>query len=240
MRGELVKTLTADGLWLHGFLVEPPKQSDFAIIHVHGHEGNFYENDFLFVIAQLAVSKSFAFLTGNNRGSGRDMDFWNEDYFGYRRIGAERERFTDCVYDIESWFSFMRQRGYTKFILEGHSYGGPKIAYAQWKQRDAGVYGLILLVATTLQTVHLPFFDFSKPESLQHLFSEINLPSLWVYGGGKDVFIDDPSSFFRVASNIPGADAHYIPDAGHHFVGHYGELRRVLGDWIDTLFPKHN
>jgi len=240
MRGELVKTLTADGLWLHGFLIEPPKQSNFAIIHVHGHEGNFYENDFLSVIAELAVSKSFAFLTGNNRGSGRDMDFWNAGYSGYHRVGAERERFTDCVYDIGGWLSFMRQRGYMKFILEGHSYGGPKIAYAQWKQRDVGVYGLILLAATTLQTVHLPFFDFSRPESIQGLFSEISLPSLWVYGGGKDAFIVDPKAYFRVASIIPDADAHYLHEARHHFVGHYEELRQILDDWIDTLFSKHN
>lgn len=240
MEGKLVKTLTSDGLWLHGFLVEPQQKSKSAILHVHGHEGNFYENDFLPIIAQLAKEKSIAFLTGNNRGSGRDMDFWNADYSGYHRIGAERESFTDCMKDIGGWLSFLRRLGYTRFILEGHSYGGPKVAYTQWKEPDAGVCGLIFIAATPLKKATPSFFDFSKPENLRSVFSTINLPSLWIYGGGKDAFIDDPKTLFQVASTISGANTRFLNKSGEHFIGYYNEFRQILNDWIDTLSIRRN
>ena len=40
MKGELVKTITSDGLELGGFFID--KKSDVAVFHSHGTAGDFY------------------------------------------------------------------------------------------------------------------------------------------------------------------------------------------------------
>ena len=47
----LLQATTSDGLYLHGYYV-PSKNKKTAILHIHGFEGNFYENNFVHVLSQ--------------------------------------------------------------------------------------------------------------------------------------------------------------------------------------------
>lgn len=150
MRGlkcELARIITEDNLELHGLLFEPNKKDSYAVIHVHGWIGNFYENELIEYIAKEAVSKGFAFLTFNNRGTGiiSDISKKGNPESKYARIGGSLENFEECIFDIGAAINFLKKRGYTNIILEGHSLGCQKVAFYKYKTNDECVKGLVLI-----------------------------------------------------------------------------------------------
>lgn len=148
LRGDLVRVATEDGIFLHGFLSRPEKETKRAILHLHGQGGNFFENDFLRIIAGATHRTGWAFLSVNHRGFGRDTEFWKSDFSGYRLIGSEREKLEDCIYDIHAWINFLVSRGYKDVILEGHSHSAAKSVYYQYKKNNPVIVGMIFLSPT--------------------------------------------------------------------------------------------
>lgn len=63
--GNLVKTITSDGLEHKGFWMN--QKSDIAIFHSHGTSGNFYFHEFIEKEAEMLAKKGISFLTANNR-----------------------------------------------------------------------------------------------------------------------------------------------------------------------------
>ena len=149
MKGELCRTLTADGLELHGFLAMPEwDRPDTFVIHVHGLAGNFYENRFIENVGEAVVDSGQGFLTVNTRGRDYLSDFILERPDGtkeYRQIGGIHEIFEECVEDIEAWIAYLRTRGARHFILQGHSHGALKVTYYLYSKPDSCVDSLILL-----------------------------------------------------------------------------------------------
>lgn len=145
---ELAKVTTSDGLALHGLLFEP-ESPQTAIIHVHGWTGNFYENEFIDLIAKEAVSKGIAFLSIETRGSGHVQEFIrNSEHRRYVKIGGSLEVFEDCVKDINAFIKLLAGKGYNHFLLEGHSTGCQKIVFYTLKSKEPKIAGLILLEPT--------------------------------------------------------------------------------------------
>ena len=70
MKQELIRINSIDGIELPGILYTPNEDTDKIVIHVHGLNGNFYENRFLDTLAKCYTDKNYAFLTFNNRGTG--------------------------------------------------------------------------------------------------------------------------------------------------------------------------
>ncbi len=83
INGELVRVMTEDGMELNGFYVgrsqrsevrrqksEVPRSapSPYCVVHVHGWDGNFYENRFIDYSAQVCSKLGIGFVSGNNRG----------------------------------------------------------------------------------------------------------------------------------------------------------------------------
>ncbi len=147
LKGELVRITTKDGLELHSLLFEPSRKVISALIHVHGWNGNLYENKFIDFVAKEVVGKGFAFLTFNNRGTGfiTDLIRRKKGKVEYVKIGGSVERLEDCVIDIKATVDFLSKRGYKKIILQGHSTGCQKITLYQYRTRDKRVKGLIEL-----------------------------------------------------------------------------------------------
>ena len=149
MKGELCRTVTADGLALNGFLALPDGGAPEAgVLHIHGLAGNFYENPFVDNVAGAFVDSGFGFLTANTRGRDYLSDFLCEKPDGtkeYRQIGGIHEIFEVCVEDIEAWVAYLRSRGMRSIILQGHSHGALKVTYYLYSKSDPGVVGLILL-----------------------------------------------------------------------------------------------
>lgn len=149
MIAELCRTITADGLELHGFLALPEVDTPrYGVIHVHGLAGNFYENRFIESVTRAVVDSECAFLTVNTRGRDYLSDFIFEKPDGskeYRQIGGIHEIFEECVEDIEAWIAYLRARGVRDIILQGHSHGALKVAYYLYSKADPSAAGLILL-----------------------------------------------------------------------------------------------
>ena len=127
MKQELVRINSIDGLEEVGILYSPSNGTDRIIIHVHGLNGNFYENRFLDTISKVYTENNYAFLTFNNRGKDyiTEMNKGNEIAI----IGGSLERFKECLLDIEGAINWAKDRGYKEIVLEGHSYGCNKVLY---------------------------------------------------------------------------------------------------------------
>lgn len=139
----LVRTATSDGLYLHGFFV--PSKGKKALLHIHGFEGNFYENYFVHVLIQKMREERFAFLTANTRGNGRDTDLFITNG-ELKRVGARYELLEDAYKDIDSWIKFLEGQGYSEIILQGHSLGTVKVVrYLFEGKHKSKIKKLILL-----------------------------------------------------------------------------------------------
>ena len=145
MKGELLKIETRDKLLLHGMFC-PGQSNEIAIIHVHGSYGNFYENFFLDEMSENYNKSGISFLSVSTRGRDYYSDFkiLKENKYESIRIGGIREIFQDSVTDIASWIDFLKNKGFKKIILQGHSLGAMKVVY-YIKHADTKVNGLILL-----------------------------------------------------------------------------------------------
>jgi pimeloyl-ACP methyl ester carboxylesterase len=149
MKGEFCRVLTSDGLELQGILVAPEGgPADTSLLHVHGLAGNFYENRFVDAVADAVTTCGMNFLTVNNRGHDYISDFIVEEGDGATgsvQIGGIYEIFEDCVRDIAAWTGFLRSRGSTRIILQGHSHGALKVTYYLHRKAEPDIAGLVLL-----------------------------------------------------------------------------------------------
>ncbi len=143
MKQELVRISSIDEIEQPGILYTPNKDTDKIVIHVHGLNGNFYENRFLDVLAKSYTNKNYAFLTFNNRG----RDFITELLKGndFTIIGGSLERFKDCILDIDGVVNWVKEKGYKEIVLEGHSYGCNKVLYYYNQKKDDIIKKIVLL-----------------------------------------------------------------------------------------------
>jgi pimeloyl-ACP methyl ester carboxylesterase len=149
MKGEFCRVITADGLELQGLFACPDGGAvETSVLHVHGLDGNFYENRFVDNVADLTVSRGINFLTVNTRGHDYISDLICEKGDGtteYRQIGGIYEVFEECVPDVEAWIAFLAARGTRNIILQGHSHGALKVLHFLHEREDPRIKGLILL-----------------------------------------------------------------------------------------------
>ena len=141
---ELVNTRTEDGVLLHGAIFKPEEHGPRAALLTHGGWGNFYTGLGRFLPGALA-KEGIACLSLNNRGHdyGTVAD-------GEPCIGLLREQFEDSPRDIEAGLRMLKERGYRRLVLIGHSYGSSKVAYSQNLRPDPDVEGLILCSPASL------------------------------------------------------------------------------------------
>lgn len=144
MKGELVKTITSDGLELAGFFMD--QKSDLTILHFHGTAGDFYTHKFIEVEGKKLAKEKISFLTANNRGHDvyADIRKHKNGKVEWTQIGGGFEKFEDCILDIDAWISFLLKRGVKKIILQGHSLS-QKNLYYQYIKKNPKVIGQIHL-----------------------------------------------------------------------------------------------
>ncbi len=143
MKQELVRINSIDGIQMPGILYTPNENSEKIVIHVHGLNGNFYENNFLDSVSKSYTDKGFAFLTFNNRGREFITELWKGKECVV--IGGSLERFEECLLDIEGAINYAKEKGYKEIILEGHSYGCNKVIYYYIKKNDKSIKKIVLL-----------------------------------------------------------------------------------------------
>jgi pimeloyl-ACP methyl ester carboxylesterase len=124
-KNKLLQISTLDRLYLHGYYVSSENKKA-AVLHIHGMESNFYQDNFIHALVDELEGKDIGFLTVNTRGNGRDTDFNTVDG-DRKRIGSRYEMLEEAHLDIAAWLEFLIDEGYKEIVLEGHSAGTLKV-----------------------------------------------------------------------------------------------------------------
>ena len=153
MKVEFIRFKASDGVELQGWFSNC--DSDTAVIHIHGMSGNGYENYFLNGLRETYTKQGLSFLTIDTRGRGIISSFWQgskPDPFGEgtKLGGSCFEIFEESVYDIQGAIDFLKSRGKSKFILQGHSLGGSKVLNFVVTKNVDSIRGAILLAPTDM------------------------------------------------------------------------------------------
>ena len=143
MKQELVRIKSIDGIEMPGILYSPDNDVNKIVIHVHGLNGNFYENRFIDDIAKAYTDCGYAFLTFNNRGRDFITELLKGDDFVI--IGGSLERFKDCILDLDGVINWVKDKGYNEIVLEGHSYGCNKVLYYYSHKKSDLIKKIVLL-----------------------------------------------------------------------------------------------
>lgn len=128
--GELVAFRTEDGVRLHGALFTNSRAParDVAVIGTHGAANSFYGSVTGFVSPGLATL-GYPTLSMNLRCHDR---------------AYSTSIFEDCEKDFAAGIAFLKEQGYRKFVLFGHSLSVTQILYYMAQRQEPSVVGLAL------------------------------------------------------------------------------------------------
>lgn len=176
---DLIFTQTSDDLKLPGFYY-PAEIKDLCVLFVHGMSGFILENYFGHVMGQEFQKNGMSYIFTHNRGYSHINDIntsqrSSDGGFQTKRNGAVYERFAGCVPDIEAWLEKARELGYKKFVIVGHSLGGPKVVRHFYKNKPKDIVGVILVSpADIVGSVKKPGGQPDYEELLQEARENVN------------------------------------------------------------------
>lgn len=145
---ELVRVATSDGIWLDGSFSLPADPAMMALpidacILAHGTGSNFYASGVLETFSRQAQGVGLAVLRINTRGHDGISSIHGERKS--MRGGATYENVAECRLDLAAWIDFLRERGYSRIALCGHSMGGVKSAFTLANDFHPTVKALVLM-----------------------------------------------------------------------------------------------
>jgi hypothetical protein len=124
--GELVTFPSSHGLSLDGILFSDPRNTT-TVLHVHGSFGNFYQSQFLRVMARKYMGAGINFLSFNTASHhGLAEGYRNGNEFEY--VGGAVADFNECIFDIEGATTYA-SRFSRRIVLQGHSLGCDRILH---------------------------------------------------------------------------------------------------------------
>ena len=137
---ELLSFVTSDQETLHGLLfrADASPQPDVALVMIHGVAMSFYTGP-LPVFAEALAGRGHHAFSMNCRG--HDWIARGGDLTAFR--GATYENFEECVLDLDAAIDRLKQEGYARFVLVGHSLGSVKSLYYQGTRRRDDIVGVI-------------------------------------------------------------------------------------------------
>ena len=124
--GKLVKIETGEGHVLDGILYEA-NESIATVLHVHGSLGNFYQQPFIPMFAEILTREGINLLSCNMRthdGIAEGYDTEGE----MKYVGGSLMRFETCVEDIQGAVRWSKKLG-RKVYLQGHSLGCDRVLH---------------------------------------------------------------------------------------------------------------
>jgi pimeloyl-ACP methyl ester carboxylesterase len=136
---ELCTFKTSDNERLHGLLFTPfETPSDLALLFVHGVAMNFYLPPLVTFGQELTERGRHSFVI-NTRGHDWICRGGNLTRFG----GSAYEVLEDCLPDLDAALDYLKERGYRRIVLIGHSLGAIKSLIYQGTRRRADVVGIV-------------------------------------------------------------------------------------------------
>jgi len=218
MKSPFAHVITADKLDLYGILISTPKK-DTVIINIHGTADNFYDNDFIWQIAETVKSLNISVLSVNNRGS-YNLEFYDYGPGARRNSGASVEIFEKSILDIDAWIKLALLLGYKKVILEGHSLGTEKVVYYMNKGKYRNkVKAAILLGFSDSYGYHFQQFNKKVKDSL------LNEARVLISNNKKEQFLTKPWL----------SHAGVLPQSAESYLNFFSE-----GSELSKAFPIRN
>lgn len=124
--------------------------TESCVLMIHGMAGNIMEHVFGNVLGERVNENGFGFIYAHTRGYNHINEIATKpkkknNGYNYTVVGTSYELFEDSLKDIEAWVEKVRELGYKKIILLGHSLGCNKVIYYLYTQKSNDVTGVILL-----------------------------------------------------------------------------------------------
>lgn len=163
-KGRLVNFANSKNLELIGMLFEPDVPTDCIVIHVHGNYGNFYNNKFIWHMSKAYTKNGMAFLSFNLSSHDGLCEGYRLGELDY--IGGGVADYNESILDIDAAIKYVKHKGYTHVILQGHSLGCDKIIEYILKHPN-GDCGVILLSPVDSYAVQKRWLELHKGETIQ-------------------------------------------------------------------------
>ena len=213
---DLVQVSTTDGVRLHGAL-EPvagesavPRSSAGRAVDVwlclHGTGSNFYSASTLAGLAPKLVEGGAAVLRANTRG--HDLVCTGPSAMGRAWQGAAFERIDEAPLDIAAWVAFLRERGFERVGMLGHSLGAIKAIYTLASPNTLKIAALV-----AVSPPHLSYAYFCTTPRADLFKQTLELAQQHVDAGR-------PDELMKVMFPLP----YYVTAAG--YVDRYGPGER--------------
>lgn len=187
-----------------------------AVLLLHGAGGNFYSSTMMASLAARFVERGIAALSANTRG--HDGISTTTAPIGRRVHGAAYEKVDACRQDVTAWLRFLRERGYQRLGLLGHSLGAVKAIYAQAHEAHANLTWLAALSPPCL--AHSRFQ--SDPRGADFLEDYQNATRLVEAGRGQSLLeIRFPMPYVVAAEGFVDK---YGPEERYNFLKHIGRV----------------
>jgi len=157
---DLVQVTASDQVRLHGALEVPtdeiraaqPNPKVDAWLCLHGTGSNFYAASTLAGITPKLLATGAAVLRANTRG--HDIICTGPSAGGHALQGAAYERVDEAPLDIAAWIALLKERGYARIGLLGHSLGAIKAILALAHEEPANVAALAAISPPRLSYSH--------------------------------------------------------------------------------------
>jgi pimeloyl-ACP methyl ester carboxylesterase len=219
---DLVRTTCRDGVRLDGAIIAPaesasPGPSIDAILCLHGVGANFYSSGLFEKIGPALAKLGIHVVLANTRGH----DWYYSQWIGgsFRQFGAAYEIVAECCEDVRTWLELLRDRGWSKVLLAGHSLGAIKSVYALTHEPELPVSGLMAMSPPRLSYAA---FEHSPDASPEFLGSIRTAQKLVEEGRGNELF------WARHPFNAQISAASYLDK--------YGPAERYhIFPWLDRL-----
>jgi pimeloyl-ACP methyl ester carboxylesterase len=144
---DLIQIRTRDDIRLDGMFQKPAagivSPSLDAVCLVHGTGSNFYSSTLFDVLGASFLDQGCAVLRVNTRG--HDGISTAVTSRGGRRLGAAYEVVDECRHDLAGWLDWLRQAGFSRIGVVGHSLGAVKSLHALAQDPDLPVEVLVAL-----------------------------------------------------------------------------------------------
>ncbi|MCO6458992.1 MAG: alpha/beta hydrolase [Pirellulaceae bacterium] len=145
---DLVQTVTADGVRLHGALhsATAPRATGLRVDVLLGLSGvgsNFYGSSLAEDLTPKFLAAGLDVLWVNTRG--HDHVAVVQTAAGPRRQGAAYETVDECRHDVAGWLDLLVDRGYLAPGIVGHSLGAIKALYSQAHAPHGALAALVAL-----------------------------------------------------------------------------------------------
>ncbi len=110
---------------------------------LHGTGSNFYASNMMASLTTALVGGGAAALAANTRG--HDGISSTNAPVGRRLQGAAYEIIDACCHDVTAWLALLRERGYRRLGILGHSLGAVKAIYSQVHRAQADVAWIVAI-----------------------------------------------------------------------------------------------